>query len=281
MRITFHAIALAIAGCGVEAGNPDSKKDKLLRVFVAPASYPNTKTVTATIKTLNINDGTSVKSEEFTERKMELLSNNAESSLDSTLTLSINRDEVSSIGQLEFILAPESPYLELELTSQEEPVYAAVIDENGQLKNSLIFNSQIGSNEIRDILVDVELRKSLKTLTETQRVQLQLPREVQFVIQQKHSFMDNTQAGSVAFTNLTPGTIVCVFSGTTLPAANNDSCTGENYKSQIVNTSGSATIGSLKPGNYRTANITADNTVVELEAVTVRAGEKTTTGLKE
>jgi hypothetical protein len=185
------------------------------------------------------------------------------------------------MSQLEFILAPEKPYLELELTSQEDPVYAAVIDENGQLKNSLIFNSQPESVEISDILVDVELRKSLKALTESQRVQLKLPSQVQFVIQQKHSFMDYTQAGSVGFTNLTPETIVCVFSGDTLPTANNDTCTGANYKSQIVNSSGIATIGSLKPGNYRTANITAENKAVELETVTVRAGEKTTVGLAE
>jgi len=274
INVMLHALTVTFAGCGVEAGNPDSKGDKLLRVYVAPASFPDTRAISASIQQVRLINGSSFESKEYQSQLFEIIASNSTGSQDSTLGFTVERDEVSSIEKVEMILTDNTPYLQINLESQVEPAFAAVIDENGQLKKSLIFSTKSNLINATDIIIDVELRKSLSVVTETQREQLQLPAQVQFVILQKHSFVSTAEVGSITFTNFAPSSLVCVFSGETLPTANSNACIGSEFKSQIVAADGKATIGSLAPGNYRVVNITSDNKVIELDRTSVSAGEK-------
>ncbi|MEN9529445.1 MAG: hypothetical protein RI932_1318, partial [Pseudomonadota bacterium] len=84
--------------------------------------------------------------------------------------------------------------------------------------------------------------------------------------------------GSVGFNNLESGSLVCVFAGGMRPTATADACTAQGYKSQIVSSQGSATIGALRAGEYQVVNITRDNRVVDLRNVTIEAGKKSELG---
>jgi len=275
-KVILHGLTLSFVGCGVEAGNPDSKGDKLLRIFIAPASYPDTSAVSATIQQVKIINSTAgeTKDSKPISDKIEIIPSSSLGTQVSSLGLTIERTDESSFEKVELILAEKSPYLQLSLRSLPEPVFAAVIDEDGQIKNSLIFNTQFEPSSSSDILIDVELRKSLRVISESQREQLQLPPQVRFVIQQKHSFINSSDVGAISFSSFAPESLVCVFTGDNLPKAEPKACTGPSFKSQIVSAEGVATIGSLVPGHYRSVNITSDNKVIELAPTFVTAGKK-------
>ena len=276
LNVILCGVTMSFLGCGVEAGNPDSKGNKLLRVYIAPTSYPDTTAVSAAIQRVNIINNTAgvTKSYNSSFNAFEIIPKSSPESQDATLGLTVERTDEGSFEKVELILAEDNPYLQLSLRSQTDPVFAAVIDDEGRLKNSLVFNTTAAPSNSSDILIDVELRKSLSAVTATQREQLQLPPQVQFVIQQKHSFVNNSEVGSIGFSNLTPGSLVCVFTGDTLPEAGPNPCTGSSFKAQIVSTDGVATVGSLAPGDYQTVNITSDNRVIKLAPTSVTAGEK-------
>ncbi|NBX18098.1 MAG: hypothetical protein EBR09_12115 [Proteobacteria bacterium] len=274
-NFTLPAVVLILGACGVEAGNPDSKGGKPFRFFISPASYPDAGAVTATIEGVNLIQGDTVVSKSYQSQKLDLLSGNTQSAEDATLALSFElEDSQKELQRVELLLAKENPYLQVTLSSQAQPVRVVVLTENGEVARSLVFNGTTKAGSNLDVLVDVELRKSLKPVTSLQQAQLNLPADVLFVIQQKHSFLELAQTGSVGFTGFEAGSLVCVYSGQALPAASADACTGNGYKSQVISSKGTATIGSLVSGEYQAVNITRDNKVVELKKTTVVAGKK-------
>jgi hypothetical protein len=274
-NLSFPVVVMLLGGCGVEAGNPDSKGGKLSRIFVSPTSYPDVGSVSLSIERVNLVQGDAVFSRNYQSQKLDLMSKNGSASEDSAPALSVELAETQNkFERIELILAKEDPYLQVSLNSKAEPVKAAVVSEMGVVSRSLVFNGTTNSNANIDVVVDVELRKSLRPITAEQREQLNLPNDVVFVIQQKHSFLEFAEAGAIGFSDFEASSLVCVFVGESLPAASADACTGAGFKSQIVSSRGTATIGSLVSGEYRVVNITRDNRVVELGRTTVSSGSK-------
>jgi hypothetical protein len=281
LRQLTLAVAIATSGgCGVEAGNPDSKGDKLFRIYVSPTSYTNVGAVSASIDSVSVLQGSRTFSQTYAAQNVDLLSSKSSSSEESSLAFTLENvvDENSEMQRVEITLSKDAAYLQVSLSSQTQPVKAVVLNENGEITRSLIFDGLTKSGMTKDILVDIELRKTLKPVTSQQRSALNLPQDVAFVIQQKHSFLPAEDVGSVGFNNLESGSLVCVFAGGMRPTATADACTAQGYKSQIVSSQGSATIGALRAGEYQVVNITRDNRVVDLRNVTIEAGKKSELG---
>ncbi len=277
----FHQLTLASAllssgGCGVEAGNPDSKGGKLFRIYLSPTSYSDVGAVSASIDSVSVFQGSKSFSKPYQAQKVELLNQSKSATDDTAVAFALENvvDENSELQKVEITLSNSASYLEISINSQSQPIKAVVLNENGELTRSLVFEGSTKSGVTKDIVVDIELRKTLKPVTSQQRTTLNLPQDVSYVIQQKHSFLPFEDVGSVKFDNLESGSLVCVFSGVARPTATADACTGQGYKSQIVSAQGSATIGALRTGTYQVVNITRDNRVVDLKNVTVEAGKK-------
>jgi hypothetical protein len=275
-QLTLAACVVLAGGCGVEAGNPDSKGGKLFRIYVSPTSYSDVGAVSAAIDSVSVLQGSKTVSKSYPAKKVDLLSQNKSPSDETAVAFALENvvDENSELQRVEISLSKEASYLELSMSSQSQPVKAVVLDKNGELTRSLVFEGLTKSGVTKDIVVDIELRKTLKPVTSQQRSALNLPQDVSYVIQQKHSFLPAEDAGSVAFDNFESGSLVCVFTEVARPTAIADACTGQGYKSQIVSAQGSATIGALRAGEYQVVNITRDNRVVDLRNVTVEAGKK-------
>lgn len=268
-------VVLMSGACGVEAGNPDSKGDKLFRIYVSPTSYPDVGMVSVAVDSVNLIQAGKSVSKNYQAQKLDLLTSAGQNNEDSSLALSLELDEPKTeLQRVELLLANDNPYLQVKLNSQALPVKAAVISENGEISRSLIFNGQTKDGGTSDIVVDIELRKSLKPITLEQQTQLNLPKDVNFVIQQKHSFLEFSEAGSIGFSEFEPGSLVCVSVGQAIPTASADACTAKGFKSQIISERGTATISALVAGEYQAVNITRDNRVVDLKAVNVTAGQK-------
>ncbi|MFZ9521208.1 MAG: hypothetical protein ACO3A4_12100 [Silvanigrellaceae bacterium] len=274
-KLSVPVVVLMSGGCGVEAGNPDSKGGKRVRLYVSPTSYQDVGAVSASIDGLSLLQGDSVVSKTYQSQKLDLLTTNTQAGEDSSLALTVEMsDAKNELQKLELTLSKDNPYLQVTLAAAAQPVKAAVVTENGEVVRSLVFNGIMNSDAALDVVIDLELRKSLKVATPEEKVRLNLPEDVRFIIQQKHSFMNFTESGSIAFSDFAPGSLVCVFAGETLPTASADACTEKGFKSQIISSRGTATIGALAAGEYRTVNITLDNKVVELRRATVFPGNK-------
>lgn len=273
--LSISVVVLMSGGCGVEAGNPDSKGGKTVRLYVSPTSYQDIGVVSANVGALNLTQGDEIISQSYQSKRLDLLTANSASSEEVSLALSVDvSDSQKELQKVEVVLAGDNPYLQITLASQAQPVKAAVVSESGELVRSLVFNGAVKSEAGLDIVIDVELRKTLKLVTAEQKAQLGLPEDVRYIIQQKHSFMNFAQSGSVGFTDYEPGSIVCVFVGDTLPTASSDACTGKGFKSQIISARGTATISAIEAGEYRVVNITRESKVVELKRATVAPGSK-------
>ncbi|MEN9825053.1 MAG: hypothetical protein RI953_798 [Pseudomonadota bacterium] len=274
-KLSVPVVVLMSGGCGVEAGNPDSKGGKMVRLYVSPSSFQAVGAVSASIDGLSLLQGDSVVSKTYQSQKLDLLTTNTQASEDSSLALTVEMsDAKNELQKVELTLAKDNPYLQVTLAAEAQPVKAAVVSESGEVVRSLVFNGIMNSAAALDVVIDLELRKTLKVATPEERVRLKLPEDVRFIIQQKHSFMNFAESGSIAFSDFAPGSLVCVFVGETLPTAAADACTEKGFKSQIISTRGTAMIGALAAGEYRTVNITLDNKVVELKRATVSPGKK-------
>lgn len=275
-QLTLAAALTSAGGCGVEAGNPDSKGGKLFRIYVSPTSYNDVGAVSASIDSVSVLQGSKSFSKSYQAQKVDFLNQSKSTNDDTAVAFALENvvDENSELQRVEITLSNNASYLELSLSSQSQPVKAVVLDANGELTRSLVFEGLTKSGVTKDIVVDIELRKTLKPVTSQQRTTLNLPADVTYVIQQKHSFIPYEDVGSVKFESLESGSLVCLFSGVARPTATADACTGQGYKSQIVSAQGSATIGAMRAGEYQVVNITRDNKVVDLKNVTIEAGKK-------
>ncbi|MEN9809201.1 MAG: hypothetical protein RLZZ488_768 [Pseudomonadota bacterium] len=273
------ALALAVmtvGGCGVEAGNPDSKGGKPFRIYVSPTSYTNVGAVSAAIDSVSVVQGSKTFEKSYQQQNVILLSSSNPSYEDTFVAFTLDDvvDENLQVQRVEVTLNEKAAYLQLLLGSQSQPVKAVVLNDKGELTRSLVFDGLSKSGSAKDILVDIELRKTLKPVTSEQRLALNLPQDVTFVIQQKHSFLPVDDAGSVAFRDLEADSLVCVFSGVARPEPTADACTGQGYKSQIVSKQGLAVIAALRAGEYQVVNITRDTRVVDLPSTKIEAGKK-------
>ena len=280
VMMCYVLLSVFPVGCGVEAGNPDSKDDGLFRIFVAPTSYSNVSSMSVVLRELVVRQGGTSFVRPYTSEEVQLLARAPDSSEDSAPAFEL-RDfgrSNSSIETLELHLPSEAPFLLLKLNSQKESVKAVVLNEKGEQTRFLSFEGQsvVKQRKYTDLLVDFELRKSLQPLDEARRLALKLPQDVSYAIQQKHRFQAMDEVGSIIFSGFAPGTLVCVFTDGPVPSASNDNCTDPGYKSQIVAPNGNAVIASLRPGNYKVVTIAAGGKVEELSYATIVAGKKVT-----
>lgn len=274
-------LAVFPSGCGVEAGNPDSKDDGLFRIFVAPSSYSNVSSISVVLRELVLRQGERSFVRPYSSDAVSLLgSSGAGAGQESALVF-----ELQDIGQanaridrFELNLPTDAPFLLLKLDTRPDLVKAVVLNESGEQTTSLLFEGQtvVKEEKYTDLLVDFELRKSLQPLGESRRLALKLPQDVVYAIQQKHSFQSLEEVGSMSFSGFAPGTLVCVFADGPLPTAAGDTCTGPGFKSQIVAPTGQASIASLRPGTYKVVTITTGGKVAQLKDATIVAGEKVT-----
>lgn len=273
---TLALAVVAVGGCGVEAGNPDSKGGKPFRIYVSPTSYTDVGAVSASIDSVSVIQGSKTFVKSYQQQNVVLHSSGNPSYADSFVAFTLDDviDETLQVQSVEVTLDEKSAYLQLSLGSQSQPVKAVVLNEKGELTRSLVFDGLSKSGSVKDILVDIELRKTLKPVTKEQRSALNLPQDVLFVIQQKHSFLPVEDAGSVAFREFEADSLVCVFSGVARPAPSADACTGQGYKSQIVSQQGAAVIAALRAGEYQAVNITRDNRVIDLPSIKIESGKK-------
>lgn len=276
LRVIWLALILLSSGCGVEAGNPNSSGGKLFAVYVAPTSYNGVEDVSALVDSVKLFQGEKSYAKNYESQKVYFASKQQQTEDSSTLALNLENITEESLDpqKLEIVLSESSTYLDVTLNTAERNAKAVILDESGNVSRSLIFNGQMTSANSTDLLIDVELRKTLKPITPEQRTQLNLPDDVAFVIQQKHSFMPKDEAGSIAFSGFIAGSLLCVFKDSPLPNASPDACTESGYKSQIVSSDGTAVLGSLRSGEYQVVNVTGNNQVNPLENVTVEAGKK-------
>lgn len=277
----LHPFALALAvvtvgGCGVEAGNPDSKGGKPFRIYVSPTSYTDVGAVSAAIDSVSVVQGAKTFEKSYQQQNVVLLSSGNPSYEDTFVAFTLDDivDDNLQVQRVEVTLDEQASYLQFSLSSQPQPVKAVVLNDKGERTRSLVFDGLSKSGSAKDILVDIELRKTLKPVTSEQRLALNLPLDVTFVIQQKHSFLPVQDAGTAVFRDLEADSLVCIFSGLAKPEPTADACTGQGYKSQIVSKQGLAVIAALRAGEYQAVSITRDNRVVDLRSVTIESGKK-------
>jgi hypothetical protein len=276
------ALLTMFGACGVEAGNPNSADDGLFRVFVSPTSYRGISSISGNVESFNFLNAEKTISKPASSSQFALSTEGVETSNDSKPTF-----EFRDLGQsgavlraLEIKLAEISPYVQINSGSEPKPVRAVVLDEVGNKVNSIIFEGDtlVKSGGPTDIIIDLELRRTLSPLDPSKRISLGVPDDVTFSIRQKHRFRPTENVGLIAFKDFEPDSIVCVFLSGTSPVPSPDACTGDGYKSQIISKSGTAAIGALVPGTYRVAVIKGSQDVVSLPQVEVAAKSKVVVG---
>ncbi len=197
------SLSQVLVFCGVNAGNPNSSSDSnpktafvSLKLTDAPSDLAEHFYVTAT--SVEIVDPESNENElvSFGEPvKVDVLSlRNGE-----TLTL-LDEKEISigSYSEIRLHLAEES---EVEMVTKDGktlPIFVQptiVDDDNTHLK----FNGalSLGEDDKKELIVDVDLRKSLRLISDDNRAKHNIDGKYTYALMQDHSFKDREEYGQV------------------------------------------------------------------------------------
>ena len=250
-NIFRHLLLIFFIGCGVEAGNPDStdEKNSFINISITDAPIDEIDQLLVSVDRLEFGTERLIKVNLNLDGPVDI------ASLTNGKKLQILADQrVNSGNYTDFYLV---------IGAQDKPIQAiqkdgslvniVILDESESLSNELSFsgNVTLNENETKNLIVDVDLRQTLTELTDKQRQDLKLDSSYKYALRKKHSFLLETEAGSLEVTGYEEGSILCLvprdaYTTTNLPS----DCLGEGNRSSVVSSEQFAKIIAIKPGKY-------------------------------
>lgn len=253
-KFLFKGIYLTVitfmAGCGVEAGNPDSTQKK-------PNSFLNIQLTDAPIDEIN-------KFMVYVDR-IEFASGV------STYSVSLNQEEAIDIMEFRngkvlnilenyqisrgtfdrFTLFLKDKPIEVYKDNSDTALNAAII-QDGKTTNHLEFLGRVivADDDTETILIDVDLRQTLTKMTDQQRSNNNLSETYIYALQRDHKFSSTEHIGSVSVAGLKPGQLICVIPSTIIGDDLPDDCIQEDINTGYADENGDLFVPFLKPNKY-------------------------------
>ena len=97
--------------------------------------------------------------------------------------------------------------------------------------------------------MDVDLQKSMRALTETEKEHLNLDSDIRFAIQQSHNFYDRSKLGTLTVSNLAAGSKLCLSLSSLGDSFS--SCLGASQFPGTADDDGERKLITVQPGTYQ------------------------------